>query len=358
MPNKVAELYADFRVDFQQATLDVVNTTLGELRLSTLAEIGSLAGLTAALVKLGTSAVSTASNYHMLAQVYGLNTTSLQRMEVAGLAANVSIDKMQQSAVGLQQNLAGLNLGQINQGFLEAAGFFGLNVRPGTTEDDMMKQLFKKVPQFVKAHGPMGKAMASSLLGQMGVAPEMLQYIMAGKQFGAGATMNNPQIEALTKVNESLGELSRNLTFLAYGAIAPLVETLLPISQWMLAHTNAAHVHETVQAGKNVRDLLYGALHYESAQTQRMEAAQQLNMHKSALARIVGSAAPRLAPSSTPAAAVAAPGSSGKHETNIHVYGVEDHKIAKVVERAAKNAHEKTKRDNAMHTAINNSVSM
>ncbi|MDD5301503.1 MAG: hypothetical protein PHS14_00225 [Elusimicrobia bacterium] len=361
MPNKVAELYADFKVNFEKATLDVVNTTLGEMRLSTIAEIATLAGLTRALYNLGTSAVATASEYHMLGEVYGINATQLQRMEYAGVAANVGVDKMRASVLGLQQNLAGLNLGQINAGFLEAAGFFGLNVHPGTNSDQMMDQLFKKVPQFVKAHGQMGRAMASSLLGQMGVAPEMLQYILAGKKTGAGTVMRSPEVEALTKVNESLGVLSRNLEFLAYKAIGPLVEELLPISEWFLTSagglSNITHPLRTVEGLAAAFKGRLQATYYETAAEQKLHSADALARHRGVLPL-----SPYVSSSLHPGvlSSMLAPhqagGTSIKQETEINVYGVEDHKIAGAVKRAAAQASEKTKRDYAMHTAINNPV--
>lgn len=350
MANKVAELFADFRVDFQKETLALANMALGELRLGTIAEITTLAGLTRALYNVGVSAVRTASDYHMLGEVYGINANQLQRMEVAGLAANVSVDKMRQSALGLQNNLASLNLGQINSGFLEAAGFLGLNVAPGTTEDQMMAQLFKKVPEFVKAHGAMGRPMAAQLLGQLGMSPEALQYIMAGKRFGAGEVMQDPQIAALTQVNESLGVLSRDIEFLAYDAIGPLIQSILPITQWAVSHIGP--VNTGLKAAGHIGfDLgtynLLGLYKDSVNLIRRVHASQVASSHP------VRTAAPQVV---HVVHGPGGPGGPGHVTYSTHVYGVEDHKIAGAVRRATTQAHERTKRDHAMHTAINNPV--
>jgi hypothetical protein len=350
-------LYADFKVDFEKASLDVVNTTLGEMRIATIAEIATIAGLTRALYNLGTSAVATASEYHMLGQVYGLNTQHLQGMEYAGLAANVSVDKVRQSVLGLQQNLAGLSLGQVNAGFLEAAGFFGLSIQPGTNEKEMMDQIFKKVPQFVKSHGAMGRPMAAQLLSQMGMAPEMLQQIMSGRQSMPGRKMEDPQIEALTRVNESMRVLARNIEFLSYKAIGPLVETLLPISEWFLNSAggvaNLLHPARTVQG---LASAFAGAwdehANYITQDQQKKSAAYLKNLHNAKPLEGMGAFVAQTM--------LGRPGATEapvhKSETHISVYGVEDHKIAGAVKRAADTAHERQKRDHAMHTAINNPV--
>lgn len=357
MANKVAELYADFKVDFEKATFDVVNTTLGEMRLATIAEIASVAGLTRMLYNMGTAAVATASEYHMLGQVYGLNAQRLQGMEYAGLAANVSVDKVRQSVVALQQNLASLNLGQINAGFLEAAGFLGLSLRPGTTEQEAMDQLFKKVPEFVKARGAMGRPMAAQLLSQMGMAPEMLQQILSGRQTMPGRRMEDPQIEALTRVNESMRVLARNVEFLSYKAIGPLVEALIPISEWFLNDagglSNILHPVRTVQG---LASAFAGAwdehANYMTRDQQKQGAEYFKKLHNAKPLEGMGSLIMQTVLERPGAREMAA----HKSETNITVYGVEDQKIAKEVQRAADRAREREKRDHAMHTAINNPV--
>lgn len=364
MANKVAELYADFRINFSKATLDVANTALGELRLGTLAEIASLAGLTRMLFNVGAGALNTATHLHMLAAVYGLNTQGLQNMERAGLAANVSTDKFESSIIGLQNNLAGLNLGQVNAGFLEAAGFFGLGVGPGTSTDEVMDQLRKKVPQFVKAHGAMGKSMASMLLGQMGIDPEMMQYIMTGKKSIAGQNIKDPTIAALTETSNSLGVLSFDVKNLADNSIAPLVDVLGPISGYLETIAgvaggaeNLAHPFRTAEGLWAAAKGLVQASNLITPEQQRQMASEQLARHKG-----VRPFSPIVSASLHPGviSSMLAPRAPGggvinqKNETNI--YGVEDRKIAHAVRREATATHERNKRDFAMHTAINNPV--
>ncbi len=230
MADKVAELYAQFRVDFQRGTLDVLNTTLGELKVGTLAEIATLAGLTHMLFQVGAHATETATHLYMLGKVYGLNTQELQNMARAGLAANVSTEKFEASVLGLQNNLASLNLGQVNDGFLRAAGFFGLHVGPGMSADAVEKQMIKAVPSFVKAHGAMGRSMASVLLSEMGMDPDMLNYFMTGKKGSPGQNITEKNIAALAASSAHMNVLGMDIKNLGANSIAPLVDVLGDIS--------------------------------------------------------------------------------------------------------------------------------
>lgn len=363
MPSKIAELYADFRVNVERATLDVLNTTLGELRLSTIAEVTSLAGLTKVLFNVGRGALDTATNFHALAEVYGINTQQLQRMEIAGLAANVSVDKIQQSVVGLQQNLAGLQLGQINQGFLQAAGFLGVRIGPQSDEQDVMKQLFKTVPQFVKNHGKLGRAMASTLLGQLGVAPEALQYILAGKEYKAGPTLQDKEIQHLTDVSEKLAVLARDIEYLSYNAIEPLIDAVntlaTPITSavnWLTQNAglagNLAHPIKTAEAAASYVGGLVQSGRYQTDAAARAMAERLKYQHEH----------PLLSAFQRPSQQDFAAGVEQARrmfvqphqETHIVVNGVEDQKIAHAVRRAAEKAHETQRRDYAMNAAINN----
>lgn len=366
MANKVAELYADFRVNFARATLDVANTALGELRLGTLAEIASLAGLTKMLFNAGQGALKTATHLHTLAAVYGFNKTQLQDMERAALAANVSTDKFESSIIGLQQNLAGLNLGQVNAGFLEAAGRFGLNVAPGMDADKMMDQLMKKVPQFLKAHkGAVGQTMASMLLGQMGLDPEMIQYITTGKKAVKGPDIKDPMIESLTKTSEALHVLSFDVRNLSTNYIGPLVNALQPLSgaittvgDYMsrladgITALAEAERHPLQTAGSAAAGFFGGHANYITAAQQKQSADYLLRLRNAHPLQGFGSFAAQ-----TFFGKPGAGGGGNVHsETNITVQGSADAATVRLMDKKLNDHAQRQKRDNAMFTAVNNPV--
>jgi uncharacterized coiled-coil protein SlyX len=353
MANRVAELYAEFRVSFQKATLDVLNTTLGELRIGTLAEIASLAGLTKMLFNVGSNAIRTATHLHMLGAVYGLNTQKLQNMERAGLAANVSTDKMEASIRGLQDNLAALNLGRVSDSFLQAAGFFGVRVGPGTSEDDLMEQLRKNVPQFIKAHGAMGKDMAAVLLQDMGVSPEMIQSFTKGKKEILGQNITDKNIEKLTKASEMMNVASLNISNLSSNIVAPIVSAIGTASGYLSTiadfYVHAEQLTNPLAAGEAWAKYAMGgmqSLSYISPTEAKAKANEALfNKHYPVQSKFF-----------PPWLSGAGTYSEGKkfditYKTTVNTYGVEDEKIAKTTARSVRNSHETNTRNFA--SAIN-----
>jgi hypothetical protein len=360
MANKVAELYATFRVNFEKATLDVANTALGELRIGTLAEIASLAGLTRMLFDVGNNAVKTATHLHMLGTVYGLNTTQLQNMERAGLAANVSTDKMDASILGLQNNLAALNLGRVSDAFLQAAGFFGVRVGPGTSQDDLMNQLMKKVPQFIKAHGSMGKSMAGLLLQDMQVDPEMIQYFLGGKKSKPGVDVAGKTIEALTATSEAMNMAAFDIRNLGTNSISPLVEILGPISDYLKTIADAAggvdNLAHPFRTAEGLWERAKGAVHslgYMTPEQAKLAATHQLSLHTGGSSPYVSAS---LHPATVAAMLMAGEKTSGdiNSETTVHIHGSADSQTVRRMTSALKDRDAKRATDNAGAAAIYN----
>ena len=357
MANKVAELFAEFRIAFNKGTLDIVNTTFGELRIGTLAEIASLAGLTKMLFSVGEHAVKTASHLHMLGKAYGLNTTLLQDMTRAGLAANVSASDMEAGITSLQSTLADLNLGQISEGFLQAAGFFGLRVGPGMTQKDIENQMMKLVPQFIKMHGggEQATAMAGNLIERMGMPRSMLQYFMGGKVAQPGKDVNERLIDSLTKTSNRLQTLSYDISNLSINYIEPLVDSLIPIgqaaaewaSQFGTGITASAKVMKT--PGGPVDDLIGAAMSPLTYMSQSDAKAKEREYLFSKRYPVQSKFFPPwLTGSRTYSEGEKVDFNS---KTTVNFYGVEDQKIAKTAGQAVKNANETHTRNFA--SAIN-----
>jgi len=242
---KIAELFAEFRIKFSDFAFKALNTTLSDLKLLTLGELFAIDRLASGLVDLGFEAVNTAAHFHMLETVYGLNAQALQRMEKSGLDFNVSMKASEETAVDLQNQLAAFSLGQGSGSFLQAAGFFGLNLKPGETEQDIFKQLEQKVPEFIKSHGPLGKAEAAHLLGMMGIPVEELQRLIGNRVTHQGNKMPNlteQQIAAMTKMKVSLDVASTEMHYLGYTAIGNLIQVFGPIAEGIYKFLGSADV--------------------------------------------------------------------------------------------------------------------
>ena len=348
MPSKVAELFAEFRINFQKATLDVVNTTMGELRIGTLAEIGSLAGLTKMLFNVGEHAMKTATNLHAIGKEYGINTRWLQDYRRAGLAANVSTEDMDASAQSLQRTLANINLGQINQGFLQAAGFLGLRVGPGMTAKDVDTKLMNLVPAYIRRRGggEIATSEAANLIEQLGLPRSMIQHFLGGKEVVPGKDLNTLAIEALTKTSNHLNTSLMNFNNYLSTTIEPLVDSIIPIAQTFAAWASSMGAGITAAAnaernpGKVADDFVSWAMTPLTSMSQSDDNAKE---HEYLFSKRYPVQSKFFPPWLTGARSF----SEGKNmvpqlnsTTEINVYGVEDHKIARSVKSAGRDAAE------------------
>ena len=348
MANKVAELFADFRIAFNKGTLDIVNTTMGELRIGTLAEIASLSGLTKMLFNVGEHAMKTATNLHAIGKEYGFNTRWLQDYRRAGLAANVSTEDMDASAQSLQRTLANINLGQINQGFLQAAGFLGLRVGPGMTAKDVDTKLMTLVPQYIRRRGggEIATAEAANLIEQLGLPRSMIQHFLGGKEVVPGKDLNTQAIEALTKTSEHLNTSLMNFNNYLSTTIEPIVDSLIPIGQALAVWASQFGAGITAAAnaesnpGKVSDDFVSWAMSPLTYMTQSDAKAKEHEYLFSKRYPVQSRFFP-------PWLSGAGSFSEGKNmvpqlnsKTEINVYGVEDHKIARSVKIAGRDAAE------------------
>ncbi len=234
---KLSEFFVELGVKANTVTLDLFKTKMSDLTVASVGELYTLGRLAIALKNFGEEGLKTAQKYSALSAVYGVNIQFLQKMERAGLAFNVTTQQTQASITGLQGNLAAMMLGQGSSGFQRSLGWFGVGWKPGETAEQMMPELEKAVPRFVKAHGALGAAMASNLLGQMGMAPEMIQELIKGpsaiRKAGQGATIADKTISAETNLANKLELLSRNSHILLTDGIAKLIGPVSKIADFL-----------------------------------------------------------------------------------------------------------------------------
>ena len=232
---KIAELFVELGVKAKTSVLELFKTKLGELRVGTIAEIVSLEKLSQVLFDLGKQSLETAVHYKYLSEAFGINSQWLQKMEYAGQKFNVSVQQTDESIQGLQQNLAAFMIGQGSMGFLRAAGWFGVNFRPGMTAKDLLPQLAEKVPEFIKRHGALGAAEASLLLSQMGVDPAMIQELIHGpKALHVGdkaKIITDKNIAAMAALSANISITNQEVHYLAYDAIGKLIAVLQPFTE-------------------------------------------------------------------------------------------------------------------------------
>jgi len=161
----IGELFISIGVNADNKTLNDFIGDLGQLKLASLSNIASIAGMTAELIKLGTEATNIAIGFQMFTNQTGLSSQELQRWQLVAQQANVSAEAVAGSVSALQRNLAEIKLGRGN-----ISPFQMLGISPRGNAFDVLTQL----------RGKMGKydaATMTNLAAQMGITPDMINLL-------------------------------------------------------------------------------------------------------------------------------------------------------------------------------------
>ena len=233
----LGELFVDFAVNFKDAGLAIAKTAIGDLSIGALAGAVSVEGLANAFVGAAKFAANFSDTLYHARYEYGLNTKGLQGLQNQMLAYGVSTDKTAKATESLQSNLAAFQLGQGSDAFMQAAGFLGLQVGQGTNAEDLMGQLKKKLPSFVKGKGAMGRAEATNLIQQLGLSPDMLPALLgqtAGK--GQGPKFHEltlKQVNSTESLKNTLGQTKVAIETTLAGGMADLAKGVNSIIPFM-----------------------------------------------------------------------------------------------------------------------------
>ncbi len=244
----LGELFVDFAVNFKDAGLTLAKTSIGELSIGALAAGVSIEAVANAFVGAAKFAANFSDTLYHARYEYGLNTKSLQELQNQMLAYGVSTDKTAKSAESLQSSLAAFQLGQGSDAFMQAAGFLGLQIGQGTTSEDLMAQLKKKLPTFVKSRGggPMATAEATNLIQSLGLSPDMLPALM-GQSAGKGQgpkfhELTLKQIDATESLKNTMQQTKIATETLIAGGMADLakgVNTIIPFIKSIAAYADS-----------------------------------------------------------------------------------------------------------------------
>lgn len=164
---KVAEFFADLLVNpnNSQATVEGLTSAFASLDLGTVAEIGSLATLGLQLAKIADEALQTAASFQMFETQTGISAVSLQKWQTIAAQVNVSAEAVAGSIAGLSRSLGAIRMGKGNIAPFAMLGI-GANQDPIQVLDQLRDRL-----RGVNA------AVATNIIGEMGLDPAMLQVL-------------------------------------------------------------------------------------------------------------------------------------------------------------------------------------
>lgn len=210
---KIGEFFVQIGVNADSKTLNQFVGDLGDLHLSTLANIGSITALVAELVKLGTEATNAAVGFQLFKNETGLSSQELQRWQIVAQQANVSAESVASSVVALQKNLANIRFGRGN---ISPFQMLGIGVQGNAF--DVLRQLRSRIQG-------LDNATAVNIIEQMGLTPDMINVLKLSnvefeKLSRTTSGMTTKQEKQFLKLKLSLEQLQLQFKYLAFESIS------------------------------------------------------------------------------------------------------------------------------------------
>jgi hypothetical protein len=165
---KLGEFFLELGVhggDKAVATIRDLVKGIGNLPVEAASAIVAIAGIEYKLAELTKTAFDTAVSLQHFTDQTGLSGQELQSWQGAAEQANVSADAFQSSVSALEKNLSAIRMGQGN---IAPFQMFGIGVNQNAF--GVLSQLREKIKG-------MNPAMATNLISQMGISPEMISLL-------------------------------------------------------------------------------------------------------------------------------------------------------------------------------------
>lgn len=212
---KLADFFVQIGVDADSLKVKDLAKAVGNIPLEVAGAVAALAGLEFGIAKLAGEAMSVAVGFEAFHNQTGLSAQELQKWQVVAAQANVSAEAMNSSVVGLQKNLAEIKLGRGN-----LQPFLMMGVNPRDNAFGVLSQIRKRLPG-------MDRTMATNLISQMGLSPEMMNVLTLSsrkfEEFGRRVRgMSAEDEQAFLKSKLALTQLGLEFKDFSFSHLAPL----------------------------------------------------------------------------------------------------------------------------------------
>lgn len=239
MASKVADFFADIKIQGDTLTLKTMVDSMAEMKLETLGEIGALGVLGLALKNAGAEAMRLSTGYTAINKEYGTNITMLQRWQNVARGSNVPVEAVAQTFASMQKMLASPFIGNPNSAFMRAAGLLGIRDANRMTAEQLNEVLRVAVPGYIRRMTPVqGRenaiTNAGSLIEALGASRSMMQlYTLPERQFRRqemnAPILNSSDVRRWTELSEQVQVISHRLFMLGEGI---LMEALPELLKW------------------------------------------------------------------------------------------------------------------------------
>ena len=216
----IGELFVTLGIKGQGlGTLKEVAQKIADLPIDAAAAIAGLAGVSFELSHMAEEALKTAVSFQMFSAETGLSWQELQKWQIVAEQANVSAESVASSIGALQRNLAEIRLGRGN-----IAPFQMLGISPNQDAFGVIEQLRKRIRG-------LNPAMATNLISQMGLSPDMMHVLqLTDKQFAEFANhvhgLTERQYKDFLQAKELLVQFGQTVRYVMFGIIGDFTEAI------------------------------------------------------------------------------------------------------------------------------------
>ena len=198
---------------------------IGEIPLKAAGAIVALAGISFGIKEILNSAMGAAVAFQSFEAQTGLSSQELQRWQIVAQQANVSAEAVTGSISALNRQLADIRMGRgnISPFQIMLGGLFDPN-----------QGAFKTLEQIRQRVKGMDRQVATNLISQMGLTPDMMQVLTLSdqkfKEFASTVTGMTPKEEqAFLKLRLELTKLKMEIEHTFMHTLAGVLPVLMPI---------------------------------------------------------------------------------------------------------------------------------
>lgn len=217
---KIGELFVQLGVKADTFTVKEFARAVADIPLAAIGAIASLGGLSFGIMELTKNTLNLSNNLGTFRDETGLSMVELQRWTGVAKQVGLSGDVVQSSIMGITNAMAQLRLG--NGAALLPLGRLGVDVRG--------KNPFQILQEIGKNSQRMDPNVARQLMGQLGIAPEMMRIFALGpgqfnRMASRGVVMTSGEQKSMQDFQAALArfELTLEKDFI------PILEKSLPI---------------------------------------------------------------------------------------------------------------------------------
>lgn len=200
---KIGELFVRLGVQADTFTVKDFASAIGQIPVSAAAAVTALAGTSMGFLDLTRHTLDLANNLSLFRAETGLSADELQRWQAVAKQVGMSGDVVTQSIMGITNALAQIRLGHGES--LMPFGRLGVDIR-GKDAFDILKQIGQNSSR-------LSPEVARTLMGQLGVSPEMMRIFALGpgqfnKMAAIGPSLRDNDIQAMQEFQAELGRFN------------------------------------------------------------------------------------------------------------------------------------------------------